>query len=60
MQIYIFFRDGAFYAVELHSDEQARKNAECNPGTTKVENALTREVVWQIESRTAELLKGEK
>lgn len=47
MKTYIFFRDGTFYPVELSSDEQARKNAECNPGTLKVENALTREIVWE-------------
>jgi len=44
--IYIFYRDLMFYPLELNSNEEAIANAECNPGTTKVENFSTGEVVW--------------
>ncbi len=43
---YLFFRDSGFYPVELEDDYSARENAELNPGTIRVENAETREVVW--------------
>ena len=46
MQIYLFHREDMFYPIELRDDEDAKRNAECNPGTTKVENAITGEVVW--------------
>lgn len=46
MKPYIFFREGMFYPVELRDDDDARANAECNPGTLKVENLLTNEIVW--------------
>lgn len=46
MNIYIFFRDDMFYPIELKDDASAKRNAEINPGTLKVENAVTREVVW--------------
>jgi hypothetical protein len=46
MNIYIFHRADLFYPIELKNDDDARRNAECNPGTTKVENAITNEVVW--------------
>lgn len=46
MNIYIFHRADMFYPLELKDDADAKVNAECNPGTTMVENAETREVVW--------------
>lgn len=45
--IYIFFRENdAWYPVELSDDDEARRNAECNPGTVRVEN-LNEEKVWE-------------
>ncbi len=50
--VYIFHRKDGWYPLELMSDEDARANAKCNPGTIKVEKALTGEIVWE-ESTTA-------
>lgn len=44
---YLFFRKGGFYPLDLHSDAEARANAKCNPGTLRVENAITGEIVWE-------------
>jgi hypothetical protein len=46
-QLYIFFREGGWYPLELSDDKEARANAESNPGTLKVENAVTEELVWE-------------
>lgn len=45
MTLYVFFREGMFYPIELADDDDARVNAECNPGTLRVEDAFGR-VVW--------------
>ena len=48
-EIYNFFRkaDGEewFYPLWLYDDEEAKENAEYNPGTTKVENIWGR-IIW--------------
>lgn len=44
--IYLFYRTGHFYPIGCWNDDDARANAECNPGTTKVENATTGKIVW--------------
>lgn len=36
--IYIFYRDDMFYPLFLEGIEDAIANAECNEGTTKVED----------------------
>lgn len=46
MRIYVFFRDIGFYPLELLDDKQAVDNAECNPGTLRVEDIDGR-VVWE-------------
>ncbi len=46
MQTYLFFRENHFYPVELRDDDDAKKNAEINPGTIKVEDVAGR-VVWK-------------
>lgn len=51
-KIYVFFRSEGFYPLELGSDEEARANAECNPGTVRVETALGR-AVWQEDTADA-------
>ncbi|GJD69452.1 hypothetical protein [Methylobacterium gnaphalii] len=43
-KVYLFFRTGHFYPLELCDDAEAAKNAECNPGTTKVETVSGRRV----------------
>ena len=44
--LYIFFREGCFYPLECEDDNDARKNAQCNPGTLKVEN-LIGDKIWE-------------
>lgn len=46
MKTYSFHRSDGFYPLELKDDADAKANAECNVGTLKVENVVTREVVW--------------
>lgn len=45
---YIFFRDGSFYPINMKDDDDARRNAECNPGTLRVEDINGR-VVWSLQ-----------
>lgn len=45
-RIYLFFRGGFFYPLELADDADAIANAECNPGTSRVED-LDGNVVWR-------------
>ena len=42
---YIFFRGEWFYMVHFKNDDDARANAECNPGTTRVADFHNR-TVW--------------
>lgn len=51
MALYIFFRDGTFYPLELRDDAEARSNADYNPGTVRVEDIKGR-VVWERERPT--------
>jgi len=44
--IYLFVRDEMFYPLLLRDDDDARRNAECNPGTLRVEHISGR-IVWQ-------------
>lgn len=45
--IYLFVRpEVGFYPLDLGSDDEAIANAECNPGTLKVLNAITEREVW--------------
>lgn len=46
--IYIFHRKEGFYPLELPNDADARANAECNPGTTRVTNETTGEQIWPV------------
>jgi len=47
-EIYVFHRAEGFYPIELKNDAEARKNAECNPGTLKVTTKSGRPV-WPNE-----------
>lgn len=44
---YVFFREGMFYPIGLRDDADAVQNALWNPGTIRVENMITGEVVWE-------------
>lgn len=45
--VFIFHRGDMFYPVELKNDWQTiSANIRLNPGTIKVTNAETKEVVW--------------
>jgi hypothetical protein len=51
LRTYIFFRRDPnrgflFYPIELKDDAEAVRNAECNPGTVKVEDIQGR-IVWK-------------
>ena len=43
--IYIFYREDMFYPLNLKDDADAIANAECNEGTTKVED-IHGNVIW--------------
>jgi hypothetical protein len=44
---YTFHRSEGFYPLEMSKgDEEARANAECNPGTQEVRCAFTGRLVW--------------
>ncbi len=45
-RVFIFHRADGFYPLELPEDTVA-DNAECNPGTVRVEDAVTGELVWR-------------
>jgi hypothetical protein len=47
MSLYAFIRADGFYVLELLDDTSAVKNAECNPGTLQVLNAVTGVEVWR-------------
>lgn len=49
-QLYTFHRTGHFYPLELRDDEDARANAECNPGTLKVVRWPGEVTVWTAKS----------
>jgi hypothetical protein len=44
-RLFIFVRADGFYLIEL-PEATVADNAECNPGTIRVEDAKTGEVVW--------------
>jgi len=45
-RLYTFHRAEGWYPLELEDDEDARKNAEFNPGTLRVED-MDGNVVWR-------------
>jgi len=45
--IYIFHRAEGFYPIELPDDKTALDCVPLNPGTLKVENAVTGETIWE-------------
>ncbi len=45
---YIFYREGMWYPIDLPPSTIA-DNAERNPGTLRIEDALTGEVVWRLQ-----------
>jgi len=45
MKIYLFFREGGWYPIQLKDDEEAIRNAESNKGTIMV-RTIDGEVIW--------------
>ena len=45
-RLVIFFREGGFYPLEI-PEATIDDNAKCNPGTLRVEDAVTGEILWQ-------------
>lgn len=53
MNVYTFHREsGGFYPIELETDAQALADVERNPGTVKVVNEITKEVVFEMGKKT--------
>ncbi|MBB3806366.1 hypothetical protein FHR51_002518 [Xanthomonas arboricola] len=46
MSVYVFRREEGFYPLNLANDAEAIANAECNPGTLRVEHAADGRQVW--------------
>lgn len=46
LKLYVFFREAGFYPIECLNDDEAKAQAEGNPGTIKVEDGKGR-VVWR-------------
>ena len=46
-ELYTFHRKEGFYPLELADDDDACRNAECNPGTIRVMDIHGR-VVWPV------------
>lgn len=44
-RLFLFVREEGFYPLEL-PELTVADNAKCNPGTLRVEDAMTGEVVW--------------
>lgn len=44
MSSYVFYRDEMFYMIDLTDDADAVANAECNPGTRRVEDMMGNQV----------------
>jgi hypothetical protein len=51
MPLYTFHRDKMFYPLELRDDNDARKNAELNPGTLKVVRWPEERIVWRCAGK---------
>ncbi|XQA74619.1 hypothetical protein ACM9XA_03520 [Xanthomonas sacchari] len=47
MNFYVFRREEGFYCLLLRDDADAVANAECNPGTLRVEDMNGRQV-WPL------------
>ena len=57
VKLYIFFRMEGWYPVELRDDEDAKVNAELNPGTLRVETIKGR-TVWSAPNTLPEKFPG--
>ena len=44
--IYIFFREHAWYLLELNNDQEVIENVKSNPGTIRVET-VSGKVIWE-------------
>lgn len=50
MSSYVFYRDEMFYMIDLADDADAIANAECNPGTRRVED-MSGNQIWPEKPR---------
>ena len=57
---YIFFREDGFYLLGLSGDTEAIHNAQNNPGTRRVEDALTKSPVWRAPDEPAHCPKCQR
>jgi hypothetical protein len=54
MELYIFFREDCFYPIVLRDDDEARRGAEINAGTIRVENADGTRIIWEAPPPTVQ------
>lgn len=47
MRLLIFFRDAGWYPLELPDTDDLSAHAEANPGTLRIEDGVTREILWR-------------
>lgn len=47
MRPVMFHREGCFYLLELPDTDDLSAHAECNPGTLKITDAITGEILWR-------------
>jgi Ser-tRNA(Ala) deacylase AlaX len=52
MNTYLFYRETGFYPIELANDATAIEHVKLNPGTLKVQNAVTHAIVWTMTPPT--------
>jgi hypothetical protein len=50
MNTHLFFRQDGFYPLELKNDQDAKWNAENNPGTVRVET-IAGNIIWADNNR---------
>lgn len=47
MRPLLFHREGFFYPLDLPLYDDLSAHAECNPGTLKITDAITGEILWR-------------
>lgn len=45
----MFHRADCFYVIDLPQDEDLNEHADINPGTLKITDALTGDVLWSVQ-----------
>lgn len=43
----LFFREDFFYPVDFYAEDRVENHVRLNPGTVKVVDAVTQEILWE-------------